>query len=304
MSVSVVGVGGEANPARPKLKTDTDTRSSLRSCKITQPTPWIRSNVKAVPTPLADAPLLLLTRPPREARVSARVLAGRGLASLSMPLQYTRTARLTPALQDALRWAEGAEIQIFVSRASVASACALGPQAVAAAVLRFAVGAATADALERQGHACIAAPADAEDSEGLLGLPALGAVAGRHVALWVAPGGRQHISEVLCARGAEVRAIAAYQRVNLHPGARLLQTIRAEASRLVLTATSSALATRLAHTLRTHGLGDLMQRPLIVASGRIALAAEALGFEHVYVARGASPQALVGAIERLQSVAR
>jgi len=253
---------------------------------------------------LDDAPLLLLTRPPREARVSARVLAARGFASLSMPLQYTRNARLTPSLEDALRWAEGAEIQIFVSRASVAAACALGAAAVKAAVLRFAVGAASADALERQGFACFAAPAEAEDSEGLLDLPALAGVAGRHVALWVAPGGRQHIAEVLRGRGAEVRAIAAYQRVNLDPGARLLEAITGARPRLVLTATSSVLAARLAHTLRAHGLSDLMQRPLIVASERIALAAEALGFEQVYIARGASPQALIGAVERLQALAR
>lgn len=246
-----------------------------------------------------DPPLLLLTRPPREARASARALKGRGIESLLMPLQYTRKARLTPALQNALRWAEGAEIQIFVSRASVAAACALGASAVAAAVLRFAIGAATAEALGRHGHSCIAAPAGAEDSEALLNLPAMSAVAGRHVALWIAPGGRQHLAKTLCARGAEVHAIAAYQRVNLYPRPSQLMRLKESRERLVLTATSATIVARLAHTLRAHALDDLMLRPLIVASERIALAAEALGFERVYIARGASPQALIEAIESL-----
>ena len=251
-----------------------------------------------------ERPLLLLTRPPREARTSARLLAARGWPCLSMPLQYTRTARLTPALQDCLRWAEGAEMQIFVSRASAIAACTLGPAAVAAAVLRFAIGRATAQTLLEHGHTCITAPTEAEDSEGLLDLPALAAVAGRHVALWVAPGGRDHIASILRERGAEVRAIAAYQRVKLDPGEDLLRRLAAARERVVLTATSAALSARLAHTLRAHGLADLMLRPLIVASERIAIAAEALGFERVFIARGASPEALIGAVERLCAVPR
>jgi len=243
-------------------------------------------------------PLLLLTRPPRESRASARALAARGYASLSMPLQYTRTARKSAALEEQLRWAEGAELQIFVSRASVTAACSLAPGAVAAAVLRFAVGRASAEALAQHGYKCTLAPIDAEDSEGLLASPALHAVAGRHIAIWVAPGGRQLIVERLRERGAEVRAIAVYQRVKLKPSADLLSKLRSDRS-VWLTATSATLAAQLAHTLRAHDLGHLLQRPLIVASARIALAAERLGFESVYVARGANPEALVGAVEQL-----
>lgn len=195
-------------------------------------------------------------------------------------------------------------MQIFVSRASAVAACTLSPAAVAAAVLRFAIGRATAQTLLEHGHSCVTAPTEAEDSEGLLELPALGAVAGRHVALWVAPGGREQIARSLRDRGAEVRAIAAYQRVNLGPGKDLLRRIVAARERLVLTATSATLSARLAHTLRAHGLADLMLRPLIVASERIAIAAEALGFERVFIARGASPEALIGAVERLCAVQR
>jgi uroporphyrinogen-III synthase len=263
-----------------------------------------RRQVGSVEWTTASGPLLLLTRPPREARVSARALASRGYASLSMPLQYTRNARLTPRLQDELRWAEGAEIQIFVSRASVVAACALAPGAVSAAVLRFAIGRASAEALASHGHACFAAPADAEDSQGLLDLPALAAVAGRHVVLWIAPGGRQLIAQTLRERGAEVHAIAVYQRVDLDPKPALLQRLQEVADRLILTTTSAALTARLAHTLRAHGLSELMQRPLIVASERIAVAAEALGFERVYVARGASPEALIGAVGQLTGAVR
>ncbi len=244
------------------------------------------------------APLLVLTRPPRETRASARALAARGFASVCMPLQYTRTARLTQALEAQLRWAEGAELQIFVSRASVAAACKLAPGAVSAAVVRFAVGRATAEALSARGYTCTSAAPHAEDSEGLLDSPALAAVAGRHIVIWIAPGGRDLIAQRLRERGAEVRSIAVYQRVNREPEPAALQQLRANISQLWLTATSAALVARLAHSLRAHGLIELLRRPLIVASERIARSAADLGFERVHIARGASPEALLGALEQ------
>ncbi len=133
-----------------------------------------------------SAPVVLLTRPRRESRQAARVLAAQGIDAIRMPLQSTRRAPASTALSADLAWAGGAAIQIFVSRAAVAAAAAHAPAQLAAAKVRIAVGAATAAALERLGLAVVRAPGDGEDSDGILGLPSLQSVAGERIAIPVA----------------------------------------------------------------------------------------------------------------------
>jgi uroporphyrinogen-III synthase len=247
-------------------------------------------------------PLVLLTRPRRESRLTARALQARGLECIRMPLQATRRAPRTDALDADLAWAASASLQIFVSRAAVAAAIALATAQVIAAGTRIAVGRATAAMLQRHGLSVVAAPGHAEDSDGVLGLPALLDVRGQRVAVWAAPGGRERIADVLGERGAEVRTIGIYRRLPCRPRARPLQRLRLAPERVVLTATSSALLEALDDVIRRHRMTSLRARPLIVASARIAERASALRFERVHVAAGASAQALIAALDdpRLQ----
>lgn len=247
------------------------------------------------------APLLLLTRPPAECRAAARVLQDRGIEVLCMPLQYTRRAARSPALTADLAWAAQADIQILVSRAAVAATQALAPTALAGASLRIAVGRATAQALQQLGLATLCAASKAEDSEGVLDLLPMRAVAGKRIALMAAPGGREHLFEELTRRGAQVRAIFVYRRIALAPRAGMIAALRAQASRVVLSATSVGLLTRLCSVLCAHGLESLRQRPIIVASGRIAASAQTLGFRAPMIAGGASAGAFA---EELLRIAR
>lgn len=251
-----------------------------------------------------NAPLILLTRPRRESRWAARDLRLAGFEALRAPLQHTRVAAPSAALDADTSWALEASIQIFVSRASVAAACARAAGAVAAARHRFAVGASTAAALASQGHDCAVAPSGSEDSEGLLGLAHLQSVQGQRIALWVAPGGRERLVQTLTARGAEVRSIAVYRRVSERAPARIWRQLHEARQRAVLTATSAALLRELDRQLCRADLEQLRARPLIVASERIGRIAGELGYTAVVVAPGASSHALIAALAKLAIACR
>jgi uroporphyrinogen-III synthase len=245
--------------------------------------------------------LILLTRPRRETRLAAVDLRAAGFEVLRAPLQSTRAAAPSSLLDADLAWAASAAIQIFVSRAAVAAACARAAPAVSAATHRLAVGSATASALSARGLPCAVAPAGSEDSEGLLGLNALQSVRGQRIALWAAPGGRNKLATALTERGAEVRNILIYRRVPQRPPARVLQQLQRAPEHLVLTATSGALLAELDQVLMRAGLTALRAHPLIVASERIAELARGRGYANVQVAAGASSQALLAVLRRMTS---
>ncbi|MBL8245578.1 MAG: uroporphyrinogen-III synthase [Rhodanobacteraceae bacterium] len=245
-----------------------------------------------------SAACVLLTRPRKESRETARTLAARGIGSIRMPLQATRRAPASARLAADLAFAGGASIQIFVSRAAVAAAAALAPSQLAAAGTRIAVGAATAAALERLGLSSVRTPGHAEDSEGILGLPVLQSVAGMRIAIWAAPGGRDRMATELALRGAEVRALMVYRRIPLRPRQPALRRLRLCPQAVVLSASSGLLLQALDAALARHRLTALRERPLIVASARIAALAAGLGYHDVRIARGASAQALAEALGR------
>ena len=243
-----------------------------------------------------SAACVLLTRPRKESRETARTLAARGIGSIRMPLQATRRAPASPRLAADLAFAGGASIQIFVSRAAVAAAAALAPAQLAAARTHIAVGAATGAALERLGLDVVRAPGDAEDSDGILRLAELQSVAGQRIAIWAAPGGRDRIASELNRRGAAVRTLMVYRRIPLRPRPAALRRLARGA--VVLSASSGLLLQALDAVLVRAGLTPLRARPLVVASPRIATMAADLGYTDVRVARGASAQALAGALAR------
>jgi uroporphyrinogen-III synthase len=218
-----------------------------------------------------------------------------------MPLQSTRRAPRSAALDADLAWATAAPLQVFVSRAAVAAAIATAPSAIAGERTRIAVGRATAAMLQRHALTATTAPGHAEDSDGVLGLAQLSNIRGLRVAIWAAPGGRDRIAEVLSQRGAEVRVILVYRRVPQRAHAAALRRLRTAGNRIVLTATSGALLNALDLALRSNQLTQLRKQPLIVASERIAASARLLGFEQVDVAVGASAAALIAALKEIDA---
>lgn len=245
------------------------------------------------------APLILLTRPRRESRLAAAALQARGFEVLRAPLQSTRVAPISAALERDLIWASEAKIHIFVSRAAVRATAMRAANSLRHGDQYLAVGRGCASALALRGLPCAVAPEGAEDSDGLLGLPCLQQVAGQRIAIWAAPGGRERMALVLKERGADVRIVAVYRRRPERPAAQVQRQLRIQGKRMVLTATSAALLSALDSVLRRAQLPCLRKRPLIVASERIAAIARKTGYADVHTADGASTEALIEVLEHL-----
>lgn len=155
----------------------------------------------------------------------------------------------------------------------------------------LAVGPGTARALRRAGVSDVRYPQRAYESEGLLAMPELSAIA--QAVLLTGVGGRGLIAKRLAERGVAVERIDVYSRVVRHwsPGA--LQRIQGlEAPAVLLLSSAEALLSGgapLAAALR--------RLPVVAASGRIAEAATQSGLSVAAVADSAMPSAMLQALQ-------
>ena len=154
---------------------------------------------------------ILVTRPARQAAGFAQKLAALG----GEPVIFPAIAILPPADPAALRHAHAAlatyDIAIFNSPNAVEFG-APDPRDWPARLAVLAPGPGTAEALAATGIAGARIPATTLDSDGLLELPELADVRGKHVLILRGDGGREQLSEALRSRGARVAAIACYRR--------------------------------------------------------------------------------------------
>ena len=143
---------------------------------------------------------------------------GAGMLALS-PLAIQ--ASVDPAARHALAAAFAGDIVLFTSPNAVRAALALHGFAPRRSQTVLAVGDGTRRALRRAGIA--ADSPQRMDSEGMLAMPALHAVAGRRIGLVSGDGGRDLLAPALRLRGAEVRRADVYARcVPTAPSARRL----------------------------------------------------------------------------------
>jgi len=156
--------------------------------------------------------------------------------------------------------------------------------------LRFyAVGEATAKTLHAELGVPVVIPARAggEDSEALLAVASLKAVAGKRLLLARGEEGRELLRERLRERGAKVEVLPLYRR-RYHPPSPPGDAWLAEGDFAALVVTSGEI---LQHLVTWCGPVALNQ-PLLVSSQRLATLAMTLGFGAPRVASGASPAAL------------
>lgn len=225
-------------------------------------------------------------------RAAAR--RGGGLLALS---PWRLEPRTDPATRDALRDVLAAPRVVFTSPAAVRAAAALQALDTVDAQL-LAVGAGTAAALRRAGARRVAAP-ERMDSEGLLALPALRAVAGEAIGLVTAPGGRELIAPVLRERGAEVRRAEVYARVDMRPAPAAVARLRTLQAPAVVAVSSGAALARILESLPADAARMLRACAAVAASDRLCERTRALGFERVARASGPRPAQLVAAAEAL-----
>jgi uroporphyrinogen-III synthase len=159
---------------------------------------------------------VLVTRPRGQARELCRALQSAGAQVTEFPVLeiVPVPADLPPAAL-----AESAAA-IFVSVNAVEHGVPLLRRGggLPAGAQVFAIGRATAAALQNAGFANVVSPPQNIDSEGLLAVPQLQAVQGENIILMKGrseQGGRKALENVLAERGAVVRVVECYERRNV-----------------------------------------------------------------------------------------
>lgn len=225
-----------------------------------------------------------------------------GLEQLSIPHAYqplitTQQVAVKPREQQLLR---DAELVIFVSIAAVTCLETQCDLTKLQAPL-FAVGRTTAAALQRATAQPVTAPDD-QRSEGLLALPQLQDVAGKHIVIVRGNAGRELIKQGLLARGAKVSYVQSYKRVPLPlDGQRLSDQWRQQQIQCIVV-TSNEILSLLFQSLPDSAHGWLRQRFWVLISPRMQETAISFGIApaQIMLADSAHDQALLDAICQLR----
>ncbi|MCI0510043.1 uroporphyrinogen-III synthase [Chromohalobacter marismortui] len=160
----------------------------------------------------------------------------------------------------------------------------------------YALGVATA-AMLHQGlgiKANVPDPHRGTTSETLLAMRSLARLDGQRVLVVGGVGGRQTLAQTLEARGARATKLALYRRVYTAPDETAAGWL-ANGDFTAMTVTSGEL---LEHLVIWCGQAAL-NKPLIVSSQRLATLADTMGFASLHVAQGATPEALVTAVQEV-----
>jgi len=243
-----------------------------------------------------DGRTVLVTRPAHQAGSLAQKVFEAGGEAFVFPALGIEPVALDE-LADALAYLAGADIVIFVSP----NAAQYGLAAIRArgtlpdAGRFFAVGPGTARALAAQGLEGAVTP-DGQDSEALLALPELQAVAGQRVVIVRGVGGRPLMSDTLRARGADVHFMECYRRP-CPPAdpSRLLARWRAGGIDAVTIASAETLY-NLARLLGEPGAPLLAATPLFAPHEKIAEAARRFGIARVITTPGGDDGLLDGLV--------
>ena len=228
---------------------------------------------------------IVVTRPARQAAGLTRILATLG----ANPIVFPAIVILPPADREALARAHarlaGYDFAFFVS-ANAVEYGAPDPARWPPALVAFAPGPGTAEALAAVGIENIRAPASRFDSEGMLALGELQAIAGRRAVIFRGEGGRDLLASTLRERGAHVDEVACYRRAAPRAGAAGLVEALRERRVDAVTLTSSEGLDNLWGMLDGEGRTLLAAVPMFVPHERIAAHAASLGIDAITTAGG------------------
>ncbi len=239
---------------------------------------------------------VLVTRPAAQAAALAQAIESAGGAAYVFPALAIEPVP-AEALQAPLARLREADIVVFVSPSAaqfgMAAIRAQGGLPPAAAI--FAVGPGTARALAAQAVGPVVTP-DGQDSEALLALPQLGAVAGKRVVIVRGVGGRPLLAETLAARGASVDFLECYRRVLPHADAAPLLARWQAGGIDAVTITSAETLENLAALVGEAGAPLLLRTPLFAPHEKIAASARRFGVAHVIATPGGDAGLVTGLI--------
>lgn len=237
---------------------------------------------------------VLVTRPREQAQRLADLVTLAGGMPVLFPALEIQPAGDTDALNRLIDHLDEFHWAIFTSPTAVDKAMNLvrarrpWPQSVNIA----AVGKGSARALRQFGFRSVLAPEGGADSEALLSLPELNAVAGLKIAIFRGEGGRELLGKTLAGRGADVTFAECYRRAtpNNNVAPLLQRWARGEVG--AVTVTSREALHNLFDLLGKLGQQWLKTTPLFTIHERIAAAARELGVSQAIVA-GPDDEALV-----------
>lgn len=244
---------------------------------------------------------VITTRPSGQGVNLCRALRRRGYRAWNLPAVRLSGARDEEAARQALATATRGDAMIFISPAAVRHALHLWPRETRCKTRFFAVGAATARALERAGFEPVLVPQEAT-SEGLLALDELRQIRNRRIAIVGAAGGRALLGNRLGQRGARVQRVHVYRREPARLDARHWRALDRSTPPLLVTVTSAQTIQNLAGRLPAAAWQQLHSGIALVSSPRLANVASDLGFARIERARSATDAGLVAAIDALFSV--
>ena len=250
---------------------------------------------------------IVITRPALQADSICHLLLEHNAVPIAFPTLLIQPVA-DPALAKArLRELEQYDLLLFISVNAVEQALALLsqdlPQDLPLGLPKrpklAAIGKATARALCHAGRVPDFLPAQGNDSEALLALPALHQVKGWRVLIVRGVGGRETLAETLRARGARVEYAEVYQRTIPKADPQSLIARWRQGEIHAVTATSNETLQNLYDMVGTDGRADLLATRLVVVSPRAAVLARQLGFRQpAQVAAEAGDQALLDALLR------
>lgn len=226
---------------------------------------------------------IVVTRPAQQSGpLAGRIGAAGGEAILFPVLEIIDTPDLQPLI-DVIARLDDYQLAVFISPNAVVRAM---KQVVArrqwpAAMRVAAIGKGSVRELERFGVSGVLAPERHFDSEHLLELPELQAVAGQRVVIFRGDGGRELLGDTLAARGARVDHVECYRRAR--PAADAAPLLQAWAGNRLnaVTITSSEGMRNLFAMVGPSGQPLLQQTPLFAPHPRIAAVARELGCRNV-----------------------
>lgn len=232
-------------------------------------------------------PCVLVTRPSPQGEILCEKIRSEGMCSIFFPtiefVSLSFSSQLTEMNQ--------CDWWIFISPQAVYQVQHVTTHSIKIA----AIGAGTAQALQAQGWSVDAYPRDEWNSEGLLALPEFQQVAGKKIAIIKGEGGREWLMNELIARGANVMSVNTYRR-ELPKYDNPTEWLHKYDINMIVCSSNQGLENLL---LLCKDASTLLQViPVLVVSHRMQARAKELGFQHVIVAKNASHNAILEAIEK------
>ena len=244
---------------------------------------------------------VLVTRPREQADNLARLIEAEGGETIRFPVVEIAEPQDTQALLAIIDRLDEFAIAIFISPNAVNRAMnlILARRGGLPPGLRVAcVGRGSARELKHFGIEDVIVPSGRFDSETLLELPALQAVAGTRIVIFRGEGGRELLGDTLTARGAVIQYAECYRRTR--PTADTTPLLRrwARGEVDIVTVTSVDGLHNLYDMLGKAGQSWLIRTPIVVVSDRMAAVCRELGFKvNPLVAAQAADEAMVEAVK-------